>query len=123
MFKIKKNGVVANIGPDQEWLDKHIEMGTFGKPEHSIFHEISPAEFDEEGEMIHEAVLEEEIIPSEFEVEFVPDDFKEQDQINAESLQFLSETDWYVTRFVETGIDIPQDIKDQRQEARSKVVQ
>ena len=123
MFKIKRNGVVTNIGPDQEWLDKHIELGAFGKPEHSVFHEISPAEFDEEGELIHEAVLEEEIIPSEFEVEFVPDDFKEQDQINAESLQFLSETDWYVTRFVETGIDIPQDIKDQRQEARSKVVQ
>lgn len=32
----------------------------------------------------------------------------------------LSETDWYVTRKFETGVDIPQDIIDQRAEARAK---
>jgi Tfp pilus assembly protein PilZ len=31
----------------------------------------------------------------------------------------LSETDWYVTRFVETGKPIPQDILDLRQKIRN----
>jgi hypothetical protein len=30
MIRIIKNGEVTNAGPDQEWLDKHIAMGTFG---------------------------------------------------------------------------------------------
>ncbi len=30
MIKIIKNGEVTNIGPDQEWLERHIAMGTFG---------------------------------------------------------------------------------------------
>ena len=36
--------------------------------------------------------------------------------------EYLANTDWYVTRFIETGIDIPQDVKDARAEARSKIV-
>ena len=36
--------------------------------------------------------------------------------------QFLNDTDWYCARKVEKGIDIPQDIKNARDVARSKVL-
>ena len=44
-----------------------------------------------------------------------------QDLINQESLKYLAETDWYVTRKQETGVDIPEDILTKRQAARDKV--
>lgn len=34
---------------------------------------------------------------------------------------FLDSTDWYVARFAETGVEIPEDIRQQRQEAREEI--
>lgn len=47
---------------------------------------------------------------------------QEQDKINTEALEYLAATDWYVTRFSETGVEIPQVIKDAREEARAKII-
>ena len=33
----------------------------------------------------------------------------------------LSSTDWYVVRFAETGVEIPQEIRAQRQSAREEI--
>lgn len=41
---------------------------------------------------------------------------------NMEARRFLAETDWYVVRFAETGVPIPEDIKIARQEARNRIV-
>jgi hypothetical protein len=43
-------------------------------------------------------------------------------QTNMESLQYLAETDWYVTRKFETGKAIPQEVLIKRQEAREDIV-
>lgn len=40
---------------------------------------------------------------------------------NAAALAYLRETDWYVTRFSETGAPIPDEVKQLRQEARDKI--
>lgn len=45
-----------------------------------------------------------------------------QSQINQEALVYLASTDWYVTRFTETGVAIPDAIKTIRQEARDKII-
>ena len=45
-----------------------------------------------------------------------------QTEINLDNLLHLSETDWYVTRFAETGVAIPQDILDSRAAARAAIV-
>ena len=45
-----------------------------------------------------------------------------QEQINNEARVYLASTDWYVVRFAETGVAIPQDIFDARQAARNSVV-
>jgi hypothetical protein len=46
----------------------------------------------------------------------------DQDKINQVSFNYLINTDWYVTRFIETGIPIPEEIKLKREEARGKIV-
>jgi hypothetical protein len=43
-------------------------------------------------------------------------------QTNMESLQYLAETDWYVTRKYETGKAIPQEVLIKRQEAREDII-
>ena len=46
----------------------------------------------------------------------------QQAKTNAQSLAYLAETDWMVTRFAETGTPIPDDIKAARQAARDAIV-
>lgn len=46
-----------------------------------------------------------------------------QAQVNQESREYLASTDWYVVRFAETGIAIPQEILDARAAARAAIVE
>lgn len=45
----------------------------------------------------------------------------EQERINREARNYLTETDWYVLRFQETGVEIPEDVLSKREEARERV--
>jgi len=45
-----------------------------------------------------------------------------QSELNAQCLQFLKSTDWYITRNTETGVAIPVDILTKRQSAREAIV-
>lgn len=40
----------------------------------------------------------------------------------AEAMEYLEKTDWYVIRFHETGVEIPENIKKLRQEARERII-
>lgn len=44
-----------------------------------------------------------------------------QAETNQEALTYLASTDWYVVRFSETGVVIPDDVKAKRQEARDAI--
>ncbi|HET8689326.1 MAG TPA: hypothetical protein VFM18_22175 [Methanosarcina sp.] len=44
-----------------------------------------------------------------------------QAQINQDSLSYLASTDWYVVRFSETGVAIPDAVKAKRQESRDAI--
>ncbi len=44
-----------------------------------------------------------------------------QSRINEEALFYLNSTDWYVVRFVETGVSIPIEILTARQNARESI--
>lgn len=46
----------------------------------------------------------------------------QQAKLNADSLAYLSETDWMVTRFAETGTPIPEEVKLKRQTARDAII-
>jgi len=45
-----------------------------------------------------------------------------QDKLNEACLQYLSSTDWYVTRQAETGVAIPADILTKRQTCRENIL-
>jgi len=102
MINIKKNGVITNSGPNQEWLDKHLAMGTFG----------CPASQNEDGSWN----------PAEYSIEEVDDSIKSQDQINMEARAYLASTDWYLIRSLELGPEsIPESVLSQRAEARENI--
>ena len=42
--------------------------------------------------------------------------------LNIESLAYLASTDWYVTRFTESGVAVPADVTQARTDARLAVV-
>lgn len=45
-----------------------------------------------------------------------------QDSTNTTSLKYLADTDWYVIRYLETGVAIPADITTARAAARASIV-
>lgn len=45
-----------------------------------------------------------------------------QTKLNQASLSYLSETDWLITRFAETGVPIPDEVKVKRQAARDSII-
>lgn len=45
----------------------------------------------------------------------------EQEQINKKSLDYLEETDWYVTRMMEAGVPIPLHVSEARKLARDSI--
>jgi len=46
---------------------------------------------------------------------------KAQESINEEAQRYLAETDWYYTRESETKIQVPEEVKVKRQEARERI--
>lgn len=46
----------------------------------------------------------------------------EQVVINMKARAYLTSTDWYVTRWLEKGVPIPDEISQKREEARNKIV-
>lgn len=64
-----------------------------------------------------------ELLIAEIESSYVPEPSEDQQiAINAEALSYLNSTDWYVVRFMETGVNIPQEILSLRQSARKSIV-
>ena len=45
-----------------------------------------------------------------------------QAELNATSQAYLASTDWYITRFLETGVVIPTDVTTAREAAREAIV-
>lgn len=46
----------------------------------------------------------------------------EQVVINMKARAYLTSTDWYVTRWLEKGVPIPDEISQKREEARNRIV-
>lgn len=46
---------------------------------------------------------------------------EQQSMANAEARAYLAKTDWYITRKIETGVEVPEDILTKRAEARAAV--
>jgi hypothetical protein len=133
------------------WLAYHEGMKSFGQPKQVVqqqielepaviekqmvmikeaqldeeSNEISPAEFEEQDVIVKEAVVEMQKVElaGDYEVEILDVTSQlEQEQINAEALKFLADTDWLILRELDNGTSCPAEIKAQRQAARERIV-
>lgn len=124
----------------QEWIDRHSNMGSFGKLERLIPQsECSPEELAEALELLPEVIGEDGFVspalarlPQTFEV--IIEDITaqaEQEKINEEALKFLANSDWKVIRHRDqqdlgiatslTGEEF-QDLLQERQMARNAIL-
>ncbi len=85
---------------------------TYSPEEKTVYHNLSKRDLTEE-----EQQEVEQYIAS---IQENPD-LTRQMAMNMQAKQFLNNTDWYVTRFVEKGIPIPEEIQIQRQNARDVI--
>ena len=131
-INIIKNGQVTNSAqfPSQEeadaWLARHEGMGTFGQKKETVERQvlIFPAVVDSEGLEISPAQFEAQMVDLEgYTVEIIDISAQlEQERINSESLKFLAESDWMVTRMAETQQPIPEEVLLARAAARASIV-
>ena len=129
---ITKNGQVTNQAqfPSQEeadtWLATHEGMGTFGQKKETVERQvlIFPAVVDSEGLEISPAQFEAQMVDLEgYTVEIIDISAQlEQERINSESLKFLAESDWMVTRMAETQQPVPEEVLLARAAARASIV-
>ena len=108
----------------QPWIDSCVASNAWGK---AAYTEIIPAKeavLDENNVEIEPAIAEEIIEhPAEYTIEIVDITAQvEQERINDESLAYLASTDWMVIRQMDSGVPMPEDVKQARQEARNKIV-
>lgn len=99
----------AVLDEDGNILEEAIEA------KEAVYREISPAQAAITRKLVK--------LKSEFTVEI--EDITEkvaQEKINSESLSYLASTDWYIIREIDSGTPCPEEIKQLRAEARSKIV-
>lgn len=106
---------VAYQSPKEAVLDENGEELEAAVPE------ILAVEAQEAYVEVIPAVM--QTIPSEFTVEIVDISAEiEQARVNAESEQYLKNTDWYVLRMMDSGVPVPEGIQLLRQQARDRIV-
>jgi hypothetical protein len=135
----------AEMLDPQAWIAEGVAGNWWGKPERVVpksadydeadvleefDHVVNPAideVVNESGEVVQEAIPAVTVkmvkLKAEYTIEIIDiTEEVEQQKVNEESLNYLASTDWYVIREVDAGIPCPEDIKQKRAEARSKIV-
>lgn len=117
-------GQFESLAVAQPWIDQCVATNSWGK---AAYTEIIPAKeavLDENGIEIEPAIPEQIIEhPAEYTIEIVDITAEvEQARVNAESLAYLASTDWMVIRQMDSGVAMPEEVKQARQEARNKIV-
>lgn len=82
---------------------------TYSADEKTVYHDYSKRDLTQEER--------EEVLRYITEIQENPD-LTRQMAMNMQAKAYLNNTDWYVTRFIEKGIPIPENIQLQRQNAR-----
>lgn len=134
--RVKKQNVVTHKGlfssqnEADEWINQQVALKSWGKPERWVDEDLC----ESQGEVIANAIAEQmtggpenEHKQYKFAAEYVieQEDITAkvlQEEINAASLKYLAETDWYVIRFLESGVAVPAEVSTQRTAARAAIV-
>lgn len=133
---IKKNLTVLSSATFEDqtkadaWLEHQISLQTWGKPERWV----EEFQISSSGEDISKAIAVENIGGPDSELKkykFAADYMIEtedvtakvaQEKTNFDSLKYLSDTDWYIIRFLESGVAVPTEVTAQRAAARAAIV-
>lgn len=134
--RIKKQNVVTNKSlfssqnEADEWINQQVALKSWGKPERWVDEELC----ESQGEVIADAIAEQmtggpdhEHKQYKFAAEYVIEQEDVTAQVaqaetNAQSLKYLSETDWYIIRKSETNVDVPAEVLILRAAARAAIV-
>ena len=89
-----------------------------------------PEVMDDQGNIVQAAVPEvpevshmEYFLEAEYTIEVIDVTAQvNQQKQNEEALKYLAETDWYIIREMDSGVQCPADIKQARNEARARIV-
>jgi hypothetical protein len=148
--QVTHSAIFDGLEAGNAWFDAHEGMESFGKPayvridrvviQEAVFEDreqmIQAAVFDENDQEIEPAIyetvreciepevidLQEINVPAEYELEIVDiSDQLAQEQVNNAARAYLASTDWYVVRFLESGIAVPSEVTAQRAAARASV--
>lgn len=118
--QITHGATFATQAEVDQWIDSCESICAWGKPQHQV--EVTPAIYNDAGELIQAAVLETVLC----EYEIIQEDISarlQQEAVNAQARAYLASTDWLIIREQETGAPCPADIKSARQAARDSVVE
>ena len=96
------------------------------KNETRVIQEAVEATYDEDGMILTEAIQEvselvRQYTPIEVTDEMIQVELDKLEYVPKEKIEaqkYLNDTDWMVVRYAEQGVEIPQEIKDKRQECR-----
>ncbi len=134
--RVKKQNVVTHKGlfssqnEADEWINQQVALKSWGKPERWVDEELC----ESQDEIVADAIAEQmtggpdhEHKQYKFAAEYVieQEDITArlaQEETNSNSLKYLAETDWYVIRFLESGVAVPSEVSTQRAAARAAIV-
>ena len=77
---------------------------------------VPKADGNKEYELIKEWIAEGNTPEPEFTEEELQ--AKAEAEAKVEALAYLASTDWHIVRFMDSGVEVPQEVKDKRAEAR-----
>jgi hypothetical protein len=109
----------------QSWVSSIVAMNPcpWGKVAGAYLEsELSSQELATATGIIQNELEVKHVIPDQFTVE-ISEKQTTQQEININAKKYLSDTDWYAIRHVETGVAIPQDILTARALARQSIVE
>ena len=127
---ITHEGRFSTLEEAQAWFSTGESQKAFGKPERWV-HEDDLAFMGEdrtkavESQMVGAPDDEKSRFrfASEYSVEFSDITAQvAQEKLNQESLAYLADTDWYVIRYMESAVAIPDDVAQRRSAARAAIV-
>ncbi len=113
-YLINENAAITTVN----WEER---MGNISIDQFAIDNNFQVVDSSQEDLTIEDFILDNGLYKLRVELYDVRKDKIISEALIKEAYSYLSNTDWYVTRFIETQKEIPQDVTDGRAQAREQI--